>query len=67
VAISPPASLRTRPSACLFPTPRFRERRADQRATSCFGCLRPKLQTRRHSSLISILILLSRGNEGKVS
>ena len=65
-AILPSASLRTRPSACLFPTARFRGRRADQRATSCFGCL-PRSCTRRHSSLRSISIVLSCGDDGKVS
>jgi hypothetical protein len=67
VAISPPASLRTRPSVCLFPTAWF----------AGGGLINEPLlasdaspQSCRHLStapLISILILSSRGDEGKVS
>jgi hypothetical protein len=66
VAISPSASLRTRPSACLFPTARFRRETGWSTSHSCFGCLPPKLQTRRHSSPRLILIVSSRDEEGKV-
>ena len=59
---SPHASRRTSVPHRAIPA-----READQRATSCFGCPPPKLQAPPHSSHRSISIVLSRGEEEKVS